>query len=570
MAILGASFQIGRSALAAYQSALAVAGQNIANVGNPDHARVSGRLAAIHGGMTAGGLAAGMGVSISNLRRHVDAALDSRVRAALSEQTGAETRYTALRQLESLYGELSDQDLSTRLNEFFGAFSALQTDPSTDAARDQVILTAQSVIGELQRQRRGVFTQIEDLNFQIESRTQTANALADEIAALNVQIVPAAAAGRGGDAALRDRRDALLRDLAQLVDVRTSEQPNGVVNVYIGSEPLVEYGRSRGLKVESTISNGVEKLEVRFGDSNTKARITGGSLAAAVTTRDADLAGQLDRIDALARAIIYEVNRVHASGRGLLGYQSVTGTYEVRDPDAVINDPVHGLPFPVRNGVFTVHVRDRASGAERTHIVEVDLDGIGGDDTTLRSLAQQLNALPGLSASLTPDNRLTLRGDVGFELAFSDDSSGVLAAAGIGTFFDGVDATTFAVHDSIIAEPRLIAAASGAGAPGDGSNAGRIAALATAASELLNGRSVVDYHDQMTHDLAVRTAAAENDSVAAAAVYSSLQAQRESVSGVSLDEEAISLTVYERAFQGASRFLTVVDAMTKELLTIVS
>jgi flagellar hook-associated protein 1 FlgK len=146
----------------------------------------------------------------------------------------------------------------------------------------------------------------------------------------------------------------------------------------------------------------------------------------------------------------------------------------------------------------------------------------------------------------------------------------VLAAAGIGTFFDGVDANTLAVHGSILAEPRLIAAASAGGAPGDGSNAGRIAALATAASELLGGRSVVDFHDQMTHDLAVVTAAAENDSAAAGAVFSSLQAQRESVSGVNLDEEAISLTVYERAFQGASRYLTVVDSMTQELLTMVS
>ena len=52
MAILGSAFQIGRSALAAYQSAIAITGQNIANVGNANYTRQSGRLAALSGGMT--------------------------------------------------------------------------------------------------------------------------------------------------------------------------------------------------------------------------------------------------------------------------------------------------------------------------------------------------------------------------------------------------------------------------------------------------------------------------------------------------------------------------------------
>ncbi len=569
MAILGASFQIGRSALAAYQSAISVAGQNIANVGNPDHARVSARLAALHGGMTTGGVAPGMGVNLSNLQRHVDEALNARVRTANSEQNASGTRYNALRQLETLYGELSDYDLSTRLNEFFGSFSALQTDPTSDAARDIVITSANAVMSEIQRHRAGIFSQIDDLNVQIESWTKTANAIADEIASLNVQIVSAASAGRGGDAALRDRRDALLGDLAGMVDVRTSEQPNGVLNVYVGSEPLVDYGRSRGLKVESSIQDGVERLEVRFADTNTRAHLTSGSIAAAVAVRDGDLAAELTKVDALARGIIFEVNNAHASGRGLVGYQSITGAYAVRDPDATLTDAVNGLPFPVKNGVFTVHVRDLTSGAETTHVVEVDLDGLGGNDATLRSLASQLNALPGLSASVTADNRLTLRADQGAELAFSGDNSGVLAAAGINTFLDGIDAATFSVNSDILANPRRIAAASSAAAA-DGSNASRIAAVATQVSGLLSGRSVVDFHDQMTHELAIQANAAENDSAAASAVYDSLVSQRESVSGVSLDEEALNLSVYERAFQGASRFLTVVDSMTQELLTIVS
>ena len=56
---------------------------------------------------------------------------------------------------------------------------------------------------------------------------------------------------------------------------------------------------------------------------------------------------------------------------------------------------------------------------------------------------------------------------------------------------------------------------------------------------------------------------------AAWAVRSSLQAQKESISGVSLDEEAISLLKFERAFQGASRFVTVVDELLDELMRMI-
>ena len=56
---------------------------------------------------------------------------------------------------------------------------------------------------------------------------------------------------------------------------------------------------------------------------------------------------------------------------------------------------------------------------------------------------------------------------------------------------------------------------------------------------------------------------------AAETVLGSLEAQRESISGVNLDEEAISLIKFERAFQGASRFIRVVDDLLSELILLV-
>ena len=48
-----------------------------------------------------------------------------------------------------------------------------------------------------------------------------------------------------------------------------------------------------------------------------------------------------------------------------------------------------------------------------------------------------------------------------------------------------------------------------------------------------------------------------------------LQAQRESLSGVSLDEEAMNLMKQQRAFQGAAKLVTTVNDMMQTVLDMV-
>ncbi len=567
MAILGASFQIGRSALAAYQAALAVAGQNIANAANPDYARQTGRLEALLGGPVLGGVAPGAGVALSQLRRHVDESLEARLRLSLGQRSGAETLSRTLNQVESLYNELSDQDLSTALSGFFTSFSQLQTEPTDATARNLVIAAADTAVRTLRRQRAGLLGQVTDLNRAATDATGRISQVADEIARLNQTIVQEQARGSGGENPLKDRRDALLRDLGELSDIEVRPQANGSVNVYVGGDPLVEFDRSRGLITELEQVDGLEIATVRFGDNNGAALIRGGQLGAIVEARDEHIRAQLDQLDDLARGLAYEVNRVHASGRGLVSYANLTGTYAVDDPAAALNTAAAGLDFPVENGTFLVHVRDPATGRTVTRQIDVDLDGIGGD-TSLNSLAAALGGVPGLTASVTSDNRLSISAAAGQEVWFSEDSSGATASLGLTTFFTGVDAGTIDIRADVRSDPRLIAA-SLTGQSADGDNAGRLARIAETASALLGDRTIPDFQSAMVGDLAVRASAAQTQFESADAVYSSMVAQREALSGVSIDEEAINLTKYERAFQGASRFISVVDTLSGEILSLV-
>jgi flagellar hook-associated protein 1 FlgK len=567
VALLGASFQIGRSALAAYQSAIAITGQNIANVANPNYTRLTGRLSTLEGGL-AGGIAAGGGVTLSALQRHIDEALEARLRMSLGSRAAAESTYRSLSQVEALYNELTEYDLSTQLTNFFNTFADLQNNPEELTSRHLVLSEADSVIRTLRRQRSALLNQAVDLNSAVEQSVSRANALAQEIADLNQLVVTQEARGSGYSAPLRDRRDALLRELGELMDIQVRERDNGAINVYIGGEPLVEFNRSRGLVVERELEQGLELASVHFGDNHGTVLIRDGRLAAQLTARDEHLLGQVQALDQLARGLIYEVNRVHSTGRGLVGYTSLTSNYAVADTNAALNSTQAGLPFPLQNGSFIVHVRNQDTGQTTTRLIKIDLDGIG-TDTTLAALAAQLDGVPNLSAGITSDNRLALTAAAGFEISFSEDSSGALAALGLATLLDGTNAANIDITAAVRSDVRLLAA-SLSGLSSDGDNAGRLMTVRQASSTLLGNQSVEDFQAAMVNRLAVQASAALNTYEASDAVYSSLMAQREAVSGVSLDEEAVNLSRFETAYNAAARYFTVLDSMANEVLRLVS
>ena len=72
----------------------------------------------------------------------------------------------------------------------------------------------------------------------------------------------------------------------------------------------------------------------------------------------------------------------------------------------------------------------------------------------------------------------------------------------------------------------------------------------------------------MTSAKANEASSALVDYEAAQSVYEGLYAQRESISGVNLDEEAVNLTQYETAYQGAARYLSVVESLTNEIMEL--
>ncbi len=570
MGLVTSALYIGKSALLTYQSALQVAGQNITNAGSPNYARQTPVLTGLPGVRLPEGFVSGGGVQMSALRRNVDEALENRLRRGISDEESALVEQQVLGRIEALFNELSDYDLSSLLNQFFNSWSDVQNTPQDMSARGVVLTTGSALAETFQRMRRDLVASYDELNERIGPLVSQVNQFSQQIANLNVQIVQYEAGGRSPAAALRDQRDAVLQDLAKLVEIRIYAQVDGSVNVFAGNDPLVQAGQWRELTVRSEMVDGLPTSRVRFADNNIMVDVRGGELEGIVNSRRQHVLQQMDNLDALALALIQDVNLLHSEGQGLAGWTSLTGTYGVLEAGVALNTADNGLDLSVVNGSFLVTVTTGTGDSARSEVtqVHVDLDGIGAD-TTLNDLSSLLDAIDGISASVTADGRLKIEASgADTTFSFSQDSSNVLAALGVNTFFGGRGASDISVNELLAGSPELVAAAT-EHSQGDGSNAGRLASLATEISATLGSVSLLDHYGMVVGAAAVAAQAAVNAVSAADVIVGSLKAQRESISGVNLDEEAIRLMQYERAFQGAARYIMVVDELINELLGLV-
>ncbi len=565
---LTSAFSVGRTALSAYQAALQVTGQNIANVSTPGYTRSTTRLSALPGNITTAGQL-GRGVQVSNIRRQISESLQTRLRTAIGDRTSANIERDALNRIEAVLNPLGDTNLGSLVSEFFGAVNDLQNNPENIATRGIVVNTGVTLTQKIRDIRSDLLAARNEINQEITTAVQTGDQLASQIADLNERIVLAEAGSNGQAAALRDQRDQLLNELSEIFEVVTREQPNGAVNVYIGNESLIQFGESFGLTTEvETDANGFVQSTIRLRINNGLIDSGSGQIEGLVRARDTHNVEQVQRLDELTAALIFEVNKIHSSGQGLEGFTTVTGLNAVQDTTIPLNSPDTQLNFFPETGSFFIDVRDAASGETVRTQINVNLDGIGAD-TSLDSLVADINAnVPNFTATILADGRVEFAADAGFEFTFSDDTSGTLAALGVNTLFTGYDSLTADVNPLIAGNLNLLAAGR-SNLPGDGSNATLLAGVQDIAVASLGGASLNEHYTATIANLAVSSSSATSAAEASDVIFEALTVQRESLSGVNLDEEALSLISYQRAFEGAARYLNVVDEMLQTLLGLV-
>jgi flagellar hook-associated protein 1 FlgK len=128
-----------------------------------------------------------------------------------------------------------------------------------------------------------------------------------------------------------------------------------------------------------------------------------------------------------------------------------------------------------------------------------------------------------------------------------------------GTFFSGAGAGDIAVSAGIVADPTTIAAAGAPGATLDGSNA-------LAISQLQSNSGILPALQGMVSNLGETVATAQSNQSTQDQITQQAQAQRNSVSGVSIDEEMTNLINYQQSYAASARFLTTISSLYNTLL----
>jgi flagellar hook-associated protein 1 FlgK len=566
MSSLFGSIQMAGNALRATQIGLQVVGQNIANANTADYIREEVNFVPAPT-QRAGSILLGMGVRVSSVVQKIDNFLEDRLRSARSDVANSEVQEHVFQQLEGLVGELGDTDLSTSLSNFMAAISEVLNQPESISVRNLAMLKGETLAGDIGHLSNRVRIIRSDVNDRLVAAGDEINQLVDEIVRLNQRITQA----EGGDVSfsdavgLRDQRLAALTSLARLVDIRVEEQPSGGVAVFAAGDFLVFEGQARHVEVANEADRGLTIGRLRMSDTDAPLLVGSGEVAGLYAARDEILAGFLDNLDDFARTLAFEFNRIYSSGQGLAGYDELYSEFAVVDPDAALNQA--GLSYTPENGSFEIQVYNRRTGLTQTTSIDVDLNGFG-HDTTLNDLVAQLAAVSGVAASITQTGQLELASTADDqEIAFGNDTSGILAALGINTFFSGASALSLGVNDYIRDDPAKLAASRG-GIGEDTANAVDLAGFLDRPLDSHSGATIGDVYTRMMAETTQGSAVARSVAEGFRAFEGTLDGQHLATSGVSIDEEAIKMLSYQRTYQAAAKYIATLDELLQILVSI--
>jgi flagellar hook-associated protein 1 FlgK len=348
---LGNILNIARSALVARRAALDATGHNIANANTEGYTRQRALIVASAPLRTAQG-DLGTGVTFEHLERVRDRFLDASLRRESGGLGEFRTLQDILGQAEAVFGEPSDQGISAALDQFWDAWSDLSNNPTDASARSLVQGRGGAVASRLQ----GAANRLGDLASDVKARLNDVvgkvNDIATRLANLNAQLAEAESGGRTSPD-LRDARDRLVDQLADLVPVQVIEHPGGGVAVVAGGTLIVDGAGTQKLSVATDA--GGQTVVRPEGATLAMATGTGtvGALLALVNDRLPALRSALDQLTA---GLVGAVNEVHVTGRDASG--NIAGAFF--DPSGVTASTIRLSPGVTRSALA---IAAGASGA---------------------------------------------------------------------------------------------------------------------------------------------------------------------------------------------------------------
>ncbi|MBI5385918.1 MAG: flagellar hook-associated protein FlgK [Verrucomicrobia bacterium] len=135
-------------------------------------------------------------------------------------------------------------------------------------------------------------------------------------------------------------------------------------------------------------------------------------------------------------------------------------------------------------------------------------------------------------------------------------------------FFSGTDASDIKVNARLTNDPTLIQASGAVDAPGDNTVALALAQLAMKRHASLGNHTFSERHGQTVAELGLALSTNNNRLTDQQLVQNMLTRQRDSVSGVSIDEEMTELVKFQKAFEASARLVSTIDEMLDTVVNL--
>ncbi len=299
------------------QTALQTTAHNIANKTTEGYSRqrVETQASTPQG---QGGLQIGTGTRASSVTRTNNPFLEKQLQKETGNLGTEKGREYALTQLEQVFNEQMNKGLNQYVSDFFNSMRELSNNPESMTSRAMVKEAAQALAKDFQRVDKQLTNIQKDIDGRVTNEIAEVNKMIREVADLNQEISTIEIGGMPANDQ-RDRRDVVLKQLNEKIDISYAEGDQGQVTVSTGGNAILVSGyEAFELKARPIGDEGL--VQVYYQNSSTAepfditSRIKGGSIGGVLSVRDQTITDFKEKIDLMAFNLATEVNRAHESG----------------------------------------------------------------------------------------------------------------------------------------------------------------------------------------------------------------------------------------------------------------
>jgi len=613
---MGSTFsgiELGKRSIMAHTDAISTAGHNISNANTEGYSRQRVQLKEFdplyrpdlerpeRAGMI------GQGIDVQSITRIRDEMLDQRITAQQNQESYWDTRSKYYTMIEQIYNEPDEVSVRSNMDKFWESWQELSVNPESQAARQAVVTRGESLSDSIKSKWENLMGVGSLINSDIDSTVKQINSYANQIAAVNSEIVRSRGVGDNPNDLL-DRRDLLVDKLSKLANITTDRRDPDEFMVHLDGKVLVQGGVARNFDLVSlTDNNGYEKLV--WADTREDVSVSGGTLGALIELRDVDVRNEIQSLNTMTMNFSDLVNDVH---RNAYGANNVTGLDFFTQHSFVEN--VNGNFDRNGDGVLDHSYIFRFTGTTTLNPQEqigfegvMTFSGPSGNvqvpyhpTDTVETVINRINDSNGeVKAYLDRNNNLVLKGTTAqnvenpdFVIRHVEDSgffltgySGILAASGADGAYDfaradAVDSLAGAqfavspvlnpagyieVNGVIKNDVKSVAAAfrddSGNVNAGDGRAAVEIASIRNTKVMIGHERTLDDYFADSVTNVGLKGEQAENNLKSHMAIMNDLRTMRDSISGVNIDEELSDIIKFQHGYNAAAKFVTIWDSL---------